>query len=56
MNVVLAIILGLLIAGALIWTGLRGLKRSADPFAGIVRPALAAPSTSEGSRLIASIG
>jgi hypothetical protein len=53
MNVVFAIIVGLLIAGALIWTGLRSLKRSADPFAGLERPAAAEPSTSEGSRLIA---
>ena len=49
MHVVLAIIVGLLIASALIWTGLRSLKRSADPFAGLHRPAWAEPSTSEGS-------
>ena len=56
MNVVLAIFVGLLIAAALIWTGLRSLKRSADPFAGVERPAAAEPSTSEGSQLIASFG
>ena len=56
MNVVLAIIVGLLIAGALIWTGLRTLKRSADPFAGVERPASAEPATSERSELIALSG
>jgi hypothetical protein len=53
MGIVLIFLLGLMIAGALIWVGWQELKRSADPFATLEPPAISEPSRSEGSRLIA---
>jgi hypothetical protein len=56
MGIVLIFLLGLMIAGALIWVGWQELKRSADPFATLERPSAADPSRSEGWALIAGSG
>ena len=53
MGFVLIFIVALMIAGALIWTGWRSLKRSADPFAALERPTVSQPATSDWPRLIA---
>jgi hypothetical protein len=53
MGIVLIFLLGLMIAGALIWAGWEDLRRSADPFAALAPLLATEPSTSEGWQRLA---